>query len=216
MSDLKKSYQKVLSNLKTGTLLICVSKTKSASLIEELYHLGQRDFGENKVQELTEKTLELVHLKEIRWHFIGHLQSNKINQLLSIKNLFSIHSIDRMSLLTKVLAKEPSDHIQLFLQVNTSGEEEKGGFEDASELETAVGLIQKSSKFNFQGFMTIGKIRTENFELDARASFEKLVKLKEKFPDAELSMGMSSDYLIAMEYGSNWVRVGSKIFGERS
>lgn len=215
MSDLKKSYQDVLSSLDPKINLICVSKTKPCQLIEELYHLGHRDFGENKVQELAQKAIDLAHLREIRWHFIGSLQSNKINQLLSVQNLFSIHSVDRMSLLSKILSKDLASDVSLFLQVNTSGEDEKGGFTRLDDLIAAVDLIQNHAHFKFCGFMTIGKIRTDDFEADARSCFQKLVGFKKNFPKAELSMGMSADYKIAMEYGTDWVRVGSKIFGER-
>ena len=152
----------------------------------------------------------------MRWHFIGSLQSNKINQLLLVKNLVSIHSIDRLSLLTKLLKKEIKNPIGLFLQVNTSGEKEISGFVDIDDICAAVDLIKGQDKFYFQGFMTIGKIRTDNFEQDARSCFQKLRELKVDFPEAELSMGMSSDYLIAKEFETDWVRVGSSIFGTRN
>ena len=122
MSELESAYFKIKKSINDRAKLICVSKTKPAALIEKLYDLGHRDFGENKVQELQQKSIELGHLEEIRWHFIGHLQSNKINQLLEVKNLYSIHSIDRESLLNKVLAKKPQRRLNLFLQINTSGE----------------------------------------------------------------------------------------------
>lgn len=216
MNNLESAYSEVIGNIGGRTKLICVSKTKPSEMIEKLYNLGQRDFGENKVQELLLKSEELSHLKDIKWHFIGHLQSNKIKQLLSVTNLYSIHSIDRLSLLEMVIAKKPKNTLHLFIQINTSGESEKGGFETDEEVKVAVDMIQKSLGYHFSGFMTIGKIRTDDFEADARASFSRLQSLKQThFPKAELSMGMSSDYEIAIEYDSNWIRVGSKVFGAR-
>jgi pyridoxal phosphate enzyme (YggS family) len=207
-----------------GASLLAVSKTKPASDIQIAYVCGQRDFGENKVQELLEKSLELkVTCPDIRWHFIGGLQSNKINMLLKTQNLVSIHSIDSIKLLNKLLSKNIDKKIGIFLQINTSGEEEKGGFAttDKKEIFDAVELIREHSHFYLQGLMTIGKIRTENFEEDAALCFNELVDLKAdisqkfKLNEIELSMGMSSDYPIALKLGTNWVRIGSNIFGSR-
>jgi pyridoxal phosphate enzyme (YggS family) len=207
-----------------GASLLAVSKTKPASDIQIAYVCGQRDFGENKVQELLDKSLELkVTCPDIRWHFIGGLQSNKINMLLKTQNLVSIHSIDSIKLLNKLLSKNIDKKIGIFLQINTSGEEEKGGFAttDKKEIFDAVELIREHSHFYLQGLMTIGKIRTENFEEDAALCFNELVDLKAdisqkfKLNEIELSMGMSSDYPIALKLGTNWVRIGSNIFGSR-
>lgn len=213
MKDLEKSYKLVKSKIPKTAKLLCVSKNQSLASIEELYNLGQRDFGENKVQELALKAQSLTHLTEIRWHFIGHLQSNKINQLLEINNLFFIHSLDRMSLLEKILTKKPVNTVSLFVQINTSGEKEKGGFETWEQASKAVAMIKKSDSFNLAGLMTMGKIRTDDFVKDAHMSFKTLQEMRDiHLPDTELSMGMSNDFEIALEYGANWVRVGSKIF----
>lgn len=219
-TELQNNLQNILDKLKGGynAHLIAVSKTKPSSDIALLYELGQRDFGENKVQELLEKSNELnKSCPEINWHFIGNLQSNKINMLLKVKNLKSIHSVDSIKLLEKLISKKVDHKIGIFLQVNTSGEEEKSGFEELSELQRAVELIKTSDSFYFQGLMTIGKIRTENFFEDAKKSFSKLVELKNQLNDSniQLSMGMSADFELALQYGSNWVRVGSSIFGVR-
>lgn len=218
MSNITLNYQKIQKDLQHSTSkLICVSKTKPSSSIRELYELGQRDFGENKVQELSDKAQELIELKDIRWHFIGHLQTNKINQVLKIPSLVSIHSIDSLKLLEKILEKKPLQKCGLFLQVNTSGESEKGGFESLNELKGAGQKFASSSDFYLQGLMTIGKIRTDNFEDDARACFERLRSLRDQLAgDLQLSMGMSNDYQLALEYGSDWLRVGSSIFGART
>ena len=209
----------IQDKLTSGVKLLAVSKTKPISMIEELYDLGQRDFGENKVQDLLEKSYE-IKKEDIQWHFIGHLQSNKVNQLLKVKNLKSIHSIDGIKLLSKILTKTSLSKIGLFLQVNTSGEDEKSGFESTEEIEQAISLFKNNQFFYLQGLMTIGKIRTDDFEKDARASFQKMQELKKTFDEKykinlELSMGMSRDFKIAQQYGSSWVRIGSDLFGER-
>jgi PLP dependent protein len=203
--------------------LIAVSKTKPLSDIMAAYQTGQRHFGENKVQELLDKALALKETcPEIKWHFIGHLQTNKINMLLKVPNLVSIHSIDSIELLHKLLSKKIDTPIGIFLQVNTSLEEEKAGFENKSEVLKALEIIGKQQAFFFQGLMTIGKIRTSDFENDAKKCFIQLVELKhdieQTFSDTkvQLSMGMSSDYHIALKLGSDWIRIGSEIFGMRS
>ena len=201
--------------------LIAVTKTKPASDIELAYQCGQRIFGENKVQELLDKA-NLLQLENIQWHFIGHLQSNKINMLLKVPNLKSIHSIDSIKLLNKLLSKSPGKSIGVFLQVNTSDEDEKSGFTSIDEIIQGIDLLEGSNDFYFQGLMTIGKIRTENFEQDALHCFKQLVDLKHDLSQKasnhgiELSMGMSNDYPIALKSGANWIRVGSSIFGSRT
>jgi pyridoxal phosphate enzyme (YggS family) len=201
--------------------LIAVTKTYPTSDIQTAYEAGQREFGENKVQDLFDKATELANHKDIHWHFIGHLQTNKINKLLSVPNLVSIHSIDSIKLLNKLITKEPAKMIGLFLQINTSGEPEKGGFENWDELVQATQQIKDSKGFYLQGLMTIGKIRTENFEEDARGCFQQMQTYKHDFSQKldleglELSMGMSQDYAIALKSGTDWVRIGSKIFGKR-
>ena len=208
-----------------GASLLAVSKTKPASDIQIAYECNQRDFGENKVQELLEKSLELKKkCPDIKWHFIGGLQSNKINMLLKTQGLVSIHSIDSIKLLNKLLSKSIDKKIGIFLQINTSDEVEKGGFKakDSEEIFSAVELIREHSHFYLQGLMTIGKIRTENFEEDAALCFKELVDLKSDICKSfdletlELSMGMSSDYPMALKLGTNWVRIGSNIFGSRN
>jgi pyridoxal phosphate enzyme (YggS family) len=203
--------------------LLAVSKTKPVSDIQLAYEASQRDFGENKVQDLLDKATELEKTcPDIRWHFIGHLQSNKMNMLFKTPGLVAIHSIDSLKLLKKILNKVPLQRIGLFLQVNTSQETEKSGFTEISELEEAIELILKSENFFLQGLMTIGRIRTENFEADALECFEYLGKLKKDFmqkfdlKDLELSMGMTADFAIALKSGAKWIRIGSAIFGERA
>jgi pyridoxal phosphate enzyme (YggS family) len=221
-NELKLHLEEVKDLLSKKAKLIAVSKFKPVSDIALMYELAQLDFGENKVQELKEKSEALLgQCPDIRWHFIGHLQTNKINTLLKINQLVSIHSIDSIKLLNKLLSKNPDTKIGLFLQVNTSDEDEKSGFEDYDEVVSAIKLIHNHDKFFFQGLMTMGKIRTENFAEDAKACFLKLVNIKDKLinekhaKDIKLSMGMSQDFEIAVKMGTDFVRVGSRLFGQR-
>ena len=219
MSHIAENLQNIKNELGTAKL-IAVSKTRTVEEIREAYNAGQREFGENKVQELADKAEQLADL-DIHWHFIGHLQSNKIPILRKIPHLVSIHSIDSINLLNKILSKTWVNKIGVFLQINTSGEAEKSGFSDPDEIEVAVRLLQDASEVNLQGLMTIGAIRTDEFEKEAERCFSMLAEVKKALDvrfdlNLELSMGMSSDYPIAVKLGSDWVRVGTAIFGARN
>lgn len=208
-------------------VLVAVSKKQPVSDIQYAYEAGVRDFGENRVDELVEKSESLSHLKDIRWHFIGNLQSKKINKLLKVPNLYAIHSVDSFDTLQNLIKKEELlvNPIRLFLQVNTSSEREKGGFLDWDDLAASVNCLLKREKtYILQGLMTMSKLRTNNFEEDAKKCFEQLVKVRNMvegdfdLQNLKLSMGMSSDYLIALQVGTDYVRIGSTIFapeGER-
>lgn len=205
----------------TSAQLLVVSKTQSPDDIRGLYHAGQRHFGENRVQELLEKDEALRDLTDLRWHLIGPLQSNKVNKLKTLERLVAIHSVASLELAQKLVEalSGRTQHLGIFLQVNTSGEAEKSGFETSDELQRAAEfLASKTGPVVLQGLMTMGTIRTEDVAGEAHRCFQRLVALRDqlltrlKLPRLELSMGMSGDYLIAREYGSNWVRVGSKIF----
>lgn len=224
MSDRKAFLQgklsEVKSRLKSGVTLVIVSKTRPIEDIQMYYELGIRDFGENRVQELFEKS-ELLKKKcpDIRWHMIGHLQSNKINQLFTIENLHSIHSVHDQALLDKLMKAEHrlSHEVEIYLQFNTSMEVEKSGFETYTELKTAAECAQKARNLRLVGLMTMGTLRTENFERDAGVCFQNLRVEKEKL-EAELnlklrtSMGMSQDFEIAIREGTNCVRLGTMMF----
>jgi pyridoxal phosphate enzyme (YggS family) len=224
MSDrkafLQRKLSEVQSRLKSGVSLVIVSKTRPIEDIQMYYDLGVRDFGENRVQELYEKS-ELLKKKcpDIRWHMIGHLQSNKINQLFTIDNLFSIHSVHDQALLDKLMKAEHrlSHEVEIFLQFNTSQEEEKSGFETYTELKAAAECALRARKLKLVGLMTMGTLRTENFERDAGVCFQNLRVEKEKL-ESELnlklrtSMGMSQDYEIALREGSDCVRLGTMMF----
>ncbi len=217
---LERKLSEVKSRLKSGVTLVIVSKTRPIEDIQMYYDLGVRDFGENRVQELYEKS-ELLKKKcpKIRWHMIGHLQSNKINQLFTIDNLFSIHSVHDQALLDKLMKAEHrlSHNVEIYLQFNTSKEEEKSGFETYTELKGAAEGALRARKLKLVGLMTMGILRTENFERDAGVCFQDLKVEKEKL-EAELeiklltSMGMSQDYEIALREGTDCVRLGTMMF----
>ncbi len=223
MSDRKAFLQRKLSEVQPklkGTSLLIVSKTRPIEDIQMYYELGLRDFGENRVQELFEKS-ELLKKKcpQIRWHMIGNMQSNKINQLFTIENLAAIHSVSDQALLDKLMKAEHrlSHAVDIYLQYNTSKEDEKSGFETYTELLSAAECALRARNLKLAGVMTMGTIRTENFERDAGNCFQELQVEKAKL-EAELnlklktSMGMSQDFEIAVREGSDCVRLGTMMF----
>lgn len=208
-----------ISNRKPDEItLIAVSKTKPVEMIKEVYGLGIRNFGENKVQELKEKYNLLP--KDIKWHMIGHLQTNKVKDIIDKVHL--IHSVDSIHL-AEVIEKEAAKKdiiINILLEVNVSGEESKYGIK-AEELKKVIEEISKFSHIKIKGLMTVAPY-TINSE-ENREFFSKLrelsIEIKEKNiynVDMEiLSMGMTNDYIVAIEEGSTMVRIGTGIFGER-
>jgi pyridoxal phosphate enzyme (YggS family) len=214
----KEAYQNIMAELKqSDTSLVAVSKTKPVKDILELYQLGHRDFGENYVQELVQKAEQLP--KDIRWHFIGHLQSNKVKQIASFVHL--IHGVDSNKLLQEINKQASKNNrvIDCLLQVHIAQEETKFGF-DENELAGLIKTIaaEPLSFVRICGLMGMASF-TENIET-VRTEFKKLKQLYNKLQTSDfklqtLSMGMSSDYKIAIEEGSNMVRIGSLLFGER-
>lgn len=216
-------FSKKLNDLKKelgSASLLIVSKTRSIEEIKTYYDLGHRDFGENRVQELEEKATALKEsCPEIRWHMIGHLQSNKINHLFKVPHLFAIHSVHDRHLVDKLLVSEDKlDHpIEVYLQFNTSKEEEKSGFETYTELLESAEFLVKSKKLKLVGLMTMGTLRTENFEAEAGRCFQDLQVEKDKLQTElgvklKTSMGMSQDYKIAVREKSDMVRLGTMMF----
>ncbi len=195
--------------------LVAVSKTKSVEEIHELYNLGHRDFAENYVQELLEKKDKLP--QDIRWHFIGHLQSNKVK--LIVPFVFLIHGVDSVKLLSEInkQGNRAGKIINCLLQVHISTEETKFGF-DENEVNDAVSKLSEFSHLRIKGLM--GMASFSNDENLVRNEFSKLKKLFDRLKNGNdfqvLSMGMSGDYNIAIDEGSNLVRIGSLIFGERN
>lgn len=193
--------------------LIAVSKTKPVEDILELYHLGQRDFGENYVQELVEKAEKLP--KDIRWHFIGHLQTNKVKLIAPFVQL--IHGVDSLKLLKEInkQAAKSARVIDCLLQIHIAREETKFGFNE-EELTGVMNQLDDSEMTNVHiaGLMGMASF-TENMEL-VKAEFQNLKVLFDQYPKFSiLSMGMSSDYKVAVAERSNMVRIGSLLFGQR-
>ena len=198
--------------------LIAVSKTKPVEMLREAYEAGARDFGENKVQEILTKEPELP--EDILWHMIGHLQTNKVRQIVGKTCL--INSVDSLHLAETIHKESVKKGIvtQILLEVNVAEEERKFGFH-AEEVENALKQIQELSGVCVRGLMTIAPF-VDNSE-DNRPVFQKLNKLyvdmKSKNIDNGtmniLSMGMTGDFEVAIEEGATMVRVGTGIFGAR-
>jgi len=210
----KGKYQQINEELRLSKItLVAVSKTKPNEDILELYNLSHRDFGENYVQELTGKAGQLP--KDIRWHFIGHLQSNKVK--LIVPFIYLIHGVDSLKLLKEIdkQAEKNRRIIDCLLQVHIAQEETKFGFDELEllNLELKQFLNVRIKALMGMASLTddINKIRIEFKSL--KILFE---KLKTQNPELSiLSMGMSADYKIAIEEKSNMVRIGSLLFGER-
>lgn len=198
--------------------LICVSKTKPASMVEEAYKTGQRNFGENKVQEINDKYPILPD--DIKWHLIGHLQRNKVKYIINKVHL--IHSVDSIRLAEQIQheAEKADKVMNILVQVNVANEDTKFGLQ-VSETEDVVREIAKMPNVHICGLMTIAPF-TDEPETN-RVFFRKLkqlsVDIKSKNIDNVsmdcLSMGMTGDYQVAIEEGATLVRVGTGIFGER-
>jgi pyridoxal phosphate enzyme (YggS family) len=218
------SYSEIVDILKpSGVHLLAVSKTKSVGEIQNLYDLGQRDFGENYVQELLEKQAQLP--KDIRWHFIGHLQTNKVKFLTPF--IYMIQSVDSLKLLLEIdkHAEKNKRAVRCLLQIFIAREETKFGM-DETELDSLLLTVNQNrqdgrfSHSQISGCMGMASL-TEN-KTQVREEFDRLrsvfEKIKAAFPSDPvdtLSMGMSGDYPIAIEAGSTMVRIGSLIFGKR-
>uniref|UniRef100_A0A7N0UW78 Pyridoxal phosphate homeostasis protein n=1 Tax=Kalanchoe fedtschenkoi TaxID=63787 RepID=A0A7N0UW78_KALFE len=229
--------------------LVAVSKTKPAALIRELYDTGHRCFGENYVQEFLDKAPQVFSFffcfclcgvdftgldwlfaslfqlpEDIQWHFVGHLQSNKVKSLLAaVPNLFMVEGVDNQKLanhLDRAVLSIGRNPLKVLVQVNTSGEASKYGVEPSSCVELAKHVKLGCPHLEFSGLMTIGMkdyaSTPENFRtlLNCRSEVCKALQITEDH--CELSMGMSGDFEKAIEMGSTNVRIGSIIFGPRS
>jgi PLP dependent protein len=222
MSINTEKYHSIVTELNKETVLVAVSKTKPAEDIQALYDLGHRDFGENYVQELVDKAATLP--KDIHWHFIGHLQSNKVKYIASFVHL--VHGVDSMSLLKEINKQAAKNNriIDCLLQVHIAKEETKFGL-DRQELESILQLLREENSLgniNIKGLMGMASF-SDDMNL-VRSEFAFLRSLFDEFklislPNFQLhilSMGMSADYKIALEEGSTMVRIGSLLFGQRN
>jgi PLP dependent protein len=199
-------------------ILVAVTKTIKPEIIGQAYSLGLKDFGENKVQELLTKVEDTP--KDINWHFIGHLQRNKVKHIRSFVQM--VHSVDSLSLAVEIdkNAKEVARKIPILIQINTSNEESKYGIEP----ENAVDLVKNIaglSNIKVMGLMTIGNLVDEPEK--ARPCFRLLKEIKEKIIKLNienvemkhLSMGMTNDFEVAIEEGATIIRIGTALFGSR-
>jgi len=214
-------FDRLLKQLSDNKVqLIAVSKTKPVQAIQELYEKGQRDFGENRVQELLEKK-ELLPT-DINWHLIGHLQKNKVKYIADFVHL--IHSVDNLALAKKINAEAEKHNrkISILLQMKIATEATKFGYE-LDQLEKEIELLKSLENISICGMMGMGSFTT-NKEI-TKQEFNNLKTIFNTYKNShftdneefqELSLGMSGDYLLAIEYGSTMVRIGSLIFGSRT
>lgn len=223
MGDIAVNINKIKTELAgTSARLIAVSKTKPMSAVQEAYDSGQRDFGENKVQEMTEKYEALP--KDIRWHMIGHLQRNKVKYIAPYVHL--IHAVDSVRLLREI-DKEAAKNdriISCLLQIHIAEETTKFGF-DKNDLQYFLenGELEALTHIKVCGLMGMATLTQDTTQISKE--FEGLKVLFDEFSSkfhfrnfelTELSMGMSGDYQYALGHGSTMIRVGSSIFGERN
>jgi pyridoxal phosphate enzyme (YggS family) len=214
------NLQNVRTTLPQQVTLVAVSKTKPIEDILEAYHAQQRVFGENKAQEMKEKYEALP--KDIEWHFIGHLQSNKIKYIIPFVAL--IHSVDCLDLLEEINVKAQKINrvVPVLLQVHIAQEEHKFGFK-LNEIFEIIPSLQKYQNIQIKGLMGMGTFTNDQIQLgnefnSLQVLFNKIkMSYNEILPIFDiLSMGMSNDYALAIQNGSNMVRIGSTIFGERN
>jgi pyridoxal phosphate enzyme (YggS family) len=205
--------------------LVAVSKTKPAADIQEMYELGQRDFGENYVQELVDKQTALP--KDIHWHFIGHLQSNKVKYIAPF--VYLIHGVDSLKLLLEINKQAVKNNrtINCLLQIHIAQEETKFGLDEA-ELEQIKAILPELNNVSIGGFMGMASFSDDSEKV--KGELMRLKQLYDAFAEwarinpahatqngvSILSMGMSGDYQLAINCGSNMIRIGSLLFGARS
>ncbi len=216
MDLIEKNLEEIKKQVGDNVLVVAVSKTKSIDCIKRAYQTGHRDFGENKVQEMTSKFNQLP--KDINWHMIGHIQTNKVKYLAPYVSL--IHSLDSLRLAKEIdkQAVKNKRVIECLIQYRISSEETKFGLNENEVLE----IIEL--KDNFKGIKIIGLMGMASFVDDQNIIDNEFKKLKILFDKIKLSnkkfkiisMGMTLDYNLAIKNGSNMIRIGSKIFGERN
>ena len=234
MQSIASNIASIRATIPDGVTLICVSKFHPVEAIMQAYEAGERDFGESRVQELLPKYEALP--KDIRWHFIGHLQTNKVKQIVPFVHM--IHSVDSIRLLETINreAEKIGRRIKVLLEVHIAKEETKSGFtpEEILSLNTqlsgvpdeARGFVGCSSTLNYIDICGLMGIATNtDDESEWRRCFRAIASLASQLitssphhliaSSSEISMGMSDDYLVAIEEGSTMVRIGSTIFGSR-
>ncbi|KAL7715865.1 Pyridoxal phosphate homeostasis protein [Entamoeba marina] len=220
------SYQDIVSSITNlsqqyhhNTQLVAVSKTKPKELIEDLYNTHHHIvFGENYIQELHEKAEALKDTcPDIKWHFIGRIQSNKIKLLCSTPNLTMIQTIHSKEVALKVqnVAEKLNKTFDVLVQINSSGEEQKGGV-DVSDALNVIKEVMACKNLVFKGIMTIGMVGDAKKNFSTMEELASVIKTNLSIDNIEVSMGMSADYELAIEHGATMVRVGSALFGKRN
>ena len=207
------NYLKIKNKIPSNVNILAVSKGFKSQEIKTIHNIGQNDFGESKFQEAFDKQMILKDLQQIKWHFIGRIQSNKIRKI--VQNFKYIHSVDSLEKLQKIshISYEEKKNPLIMLQVKFSDDPTKGGF-DPELLKLKWREIQELKNIRLTGLMTInpkGLSSKRNLEL-----FKKCRTLADSFQLKDCSMGMSGDWKEAIDAGSTWLRLGSLIFGERS
>ena len=214
--SIKNQISIINNEIKDKADLIAVSKTRSVEQIIEAYNQGQKKFGENRVHEIVEKYNNLP--KDIEWHMIGHLQKNKVKHISKFISL--IHSLDRLSLAKEIdkNAKKENRSIDCLIQIKISNDESKYGL-NPEQLDSFYTDLKE-----FENINTIGLMAMATFTKDQSLIADEFKKMKKLFKEMKtidsnfkiLSIGMSDDYQLAINNGSNMIRVGSKIFGQRN
>ena len=214
--SIEKQISMIKNEIKDKADLVAVSKTRSIQEIQEAYNSGQLKFGENRVQEIVDKQSKLPN--NIEWHMIGHLQKNKVKYIAKFINL--IHSVDRISLAKEIdkHAKKENRKIDCLIQLKISKEESKFGLQ-IEDFKNFYESLQNYKNLNIIGLMGMASFTDDNELIDKefkkiKTIYDDMVLIDSRFK--VLSIGMSDDYNIAIENGSNMIRVGSKIFGKRN
>lgn len=218
--SIQSNLQQIKSNLPENVTLVAVSKTKPVSDLMQAYEAGQRIFGENKIQEMTEKWQQMP--KDIEWHMIGHVQSNKVKYMVPYVKL--IHGVDSLKLLKEInrLAVKWRKHINVLLQIYIAEEETKFGLDEKELIEILHSEeVKQMTNITIKGLMGMASFTDDKEQI--KREFLHLKSIFDKYKPLNngncqlntLSMGMSGDYELAIECGSTMIRVGSSIFGSR-
>jgi pyridoxal phosphate enzyme (YggS family) len=216
------NIDRIIRQLPNRVRTIAVTKTVEPERMREAYEAGIRDFAENKLQEALSKQQELKDLADINWHFIGHLQANKARKI--VENFQWIHSVDNLKIARRIdrIAEELACHPQVLLQVKILPDPTKYGW-SIDELLTDLSQLEECKNLNIQGLMTIMPLDLTANQISAafRSTYElaEAIEQKHRSPHIQmnqLSMGMSDDYLLAIQQGATMIRLGTIIFGSRS
>lgn len=218
MNYIKENLEAIKETIPEGVLLVAVTKTRTVEEINEAIRLGITDIGENKVQEILEK---YEKVSPVRWHLIGHLQTNKVKQI--IDKVYMIHSVDSFHLAAEINKRAASAGItmRILVQVNASEEESKFGIPSGETEALIRDILDQCPQLIIQGLMFIAPFddpqNVRGYFADVKRQYDQLKLIKHPRLDFQvLSMGMSNDYQVAIEEGANLVRVGSAIFGIRN